>query len=748
MSSAIVPAINSKVYSGFSPTQIPGCELWLDGADASSLTLSGSNVTQWRDKSVRSNTITTSGTPTFSASNLGIGAVSFNGTNAYFVNTTLPITLTQYSLFFVCQQTSYVINNLGIVVLTNGTSVDYASSNTFIYASSNSASNIYLEMGSAGGFYRPTPYSLTPFSIYSDVTTGTSKSFHRNGNLLTTQTFTGLTSSVGFLIGGRKEQGTNTISRFFSGFIGEVLIFNTTLSTGQRQQIEGYLAHKWGLTTNLPVTHPFKRIPPVSRPFAPIDIPACQLWLDAADLSSITLSGSTVSQWNDKSGNARHATQPTTARQPTYSNNEVQFVGSSQNFMTLPNGSIWSPANSSVSIFIVMAPTSNYNVNVFLFQGTVSPAAGFGMYGNGTSFQDYLQDVGSTAWGSYVVGTTYMLGYFYTQNTNIFQSTNGTYALLRNQGAYSTALTNATIGAESPTQGRNFYSFSNFRELIIYNTTLTNAQRQQIEGYLAWKWGLNANIPSTHAFKLYPPLTTMFTPHEVATCAVWLDAADTTTIAGIPDVTSWTNKGTLGGTAGTPTDGTRVSGNIVNGLNYIAFSALSRLSINVNLNTQERSYFIVSRKAPPLNGNATFFSTSSSTAGYAFCGSGYVNTTTSDLQLGRVGSTRVAANIPTATMNTIYMASLINSATTSLNVLTLNGTPQTLKTSLNASGYLAGGVYTISRSTHGAVDIMEIIIYHGYLNPSQRQRVEGYLAWKWRLLNTLPATHPYYKFRP
>jgi hypothetical protein len=37
--------------------------------------------------------------------------------------------------------------------------------------------------------------------------------------------------------------------------------FDTTLTTSQRQQVEGYLAQKWGLTGSLPSSHPFKKIP-------------------------------------------------------------------------------------------------------------------------------------------------------------------------------------------------------------------------------------------------------------------------------------------------------------------------------------------------------------------------------------------------------------------------------------------------------------------------------------------------------
>ena len=43
------------------------------------------------------------------------------------------------------------------------------------------------------------------------------------------------------------------------------------------------------------------------------------------------------------------------------------------------------------------------------------------------------------------------------------------------------------------------------QELIIYSTTLSITQRQQVEGYLAWKWTLQSSLPTTHPYKLFPP---------------------------------------------------------------------------------------------------------------------------------------------------------------------------------------------------------------------------------------------------
>ena len=48
----------------------------------------------------------------------------------------------------------------------------------------------------------------------------------------------------------------------FNGYIQEILIYDTPLTTTQRQNVEGYLAWKWGLVANLPGNHPFKKWPP------------------------------------------------------------------------------------------------------------------------------------------------------------------------------------------------------------------------------------------------------------------------------------------------------------------------------------------------------------------------------------------------------------------------------------------------------------------------------------------------------
>jgi hypothetical protein len=44
--------------------------------------------------------------------------------------------------------------------------------------------------------------------------------------------------------------------------IAEIIIANAAIQTSVRQKIEGYVAHKWGLTANLPAGHPYKTVGP------------------------------------------------------------------------------------------------------------------------------------------------------------------------------------------------------------------------------------------------------------------------------------------------------------------------------------------------------------------------------------------------------------------------------------------------------------------------------------------------------
>ena len=50
--------------------------------------------------------------------------------------------------------------------------------------------------------------------------------------------------------------------RYYQGVVYEILIYNTDLTQEKREKVEGYLAHKWGLSMNLPNGHLYKSTEP------------------------------------------------------------------------------------------------------------------------------------------------------------------------------------------------------------------------------------------------------------------------------------------------------------------------------------------------------------------------------------------------------------------------------------------------------------------------------------------------------
>jgi hypothetical protein len=62
-------------------------------------------------------------------------------------------------------------------------------------------------------------------------------------------------------------------SQSWNGYIGDIIIYSSALSTEQRQKVEGFLAWKWSLTRLFPSTHPHRLYPPSQDSFVQITPP-------------------------------------------------------------------------------------------------------------------------------------------------------------------------------------------------------------------------------------------------------------------------------------------------------------------------------------------------------------------------------------------------------------------------------------------------------------------------------------------
>ncbi|MFM6606057.1 MAG: hypothetical protein ACKPH3_18615 [Dolichospermum sp.] len=239
------------------------------------------------------------------------------------------------------------------------------------------------------------------------------------------------------------------------------------------------------------------------------------LWLDAADASTITLNGSTVSQWNDKSGNGRNAIQATAANQPTYSveifNNKpglsfdgvndflvatyssINFVGCS--IFIIGNLNSSSGANTGVI-------TLNDGVNLdFQTNGIIGWASGNS--NNLPSGADSRYNNGSIGVSNAVLAMNTNYLYSFISNSGI--RINGTLAFSGDNGSVTIPNTQLGVGCRLSPNGSNF-SRCIVSEVVVINSIVSTINRQLIEGYLAWKWELTANLANNHPFKFNPPL--------------------------------------------------------------------------------------------------------------------------------------------------------------------------------------------------------------------------------------------------
>ena len=88
-----------------------------------------------------------------------------------------------------------------------------------------------------------------------------------NGNKSNTNIVNGgvaniATDAIGYTLGAIRTAATASLTLTLNGNIYEVVAYLNEVSKTQRQNVEGYLAWKWGLVATLPANHPFKRWPP------------------------------------------------------------------------------------------------------------------------------------------------------------------------------------------------------------------------------------------------------------------------------------------------------------------------------------------------------------------------------------------------------------------------------------------------------------------------------------------------------
>jgi len=94
------------------------------------------------------------------------------------------------------------------------------------------------------------------------------------------------------------------------------------------------------------------------------------------------------------------------------------------------------------------------------------------------------------------------------QDANIFSGPYNGNGILTNQTSTVKPVIGGAYQSNSWNQGDHFSDFFRGRigEIIwINDSVVTTDTRQKIQGYLAWKWGTEGNLPVGHPYKDNPP---------------------------------------------------------------------------------------------------------------------------------------------------------------------------------------------------------------------------------------------------
>jgi len=281
---------------------------------------------------------------------------------------------------------------------------------------------------------------------------------------------------------------------YMVGEIGEVRIYNFPLTQAQvsADYLESYNTFM----------------------FNPTRITSNQLWLDAADINSIGLvSGNYVNQMNDKSGNGVNYVQANAAYQPKY---EIDPATGLHGLNMNGSGLYPSPSNTAYTF----APTSEWTI--MTAHRYKSPSGtlwrGYDNYmflrfidgnpqiiiGGGEAFPSGTYQ---TLSGISCVTDTAGAGYKLFMNGSLLTAQNawapmdGTSMGL-DIGCYNGSPTNPVY----ETMDGYIYEF------IVFTSALSTIERQVMEGYLAWKWGLHGNLPNDHPYYSSPPQVDALSP--------------------------------------------------------------------------------------------------------------------------------------------------------------------------------------------------------------------------------------------
>jgi hypothetical protein len=454
-SSVLLPPVTSNLYSFY------------DASVTSSMTISGSNVTQWRDISgngVNLESLTAS-QPTYSSTGFNSKpGISFNGTNQGFSTIASNISFSSPGL------TVFMIGKFEtttVGILAEHT-VD-ANSGSF-YLNAGSGNSIRYVNGQTSSSLNAidvkntwaSDQELGSISYRYDGTNAGHK-IRKNGTTFSTErTDAQGTGDPGFAstTGKIYYMSRANTGIFAKGSVAEIIVYKRALSDSEITQLENYAYNKWGFAATTNVSS------------------GLILHYDMGRTNSFNGSGST---WTDLSSNARNLNLVNSPTFDTANGGIIKFNGSNNSAESTSMSGLLSGSSAATVQVWYRSTAQDDNAMVWDFCNTNGSRDLFSMrqnWGGGqtTGYNGTGSLFGTATFGSSVTGV--WKNYAFVRRNNILYAY--VDGVLNNTGSTMTdaigTINKLIIGQDNI--GTNFIN-GDYGNFLVYNRGLTDAEVAQ-----------------------------------------------------------------------------------------------------------------------------------------------------------------------------------------------------------------------------------------------------------------------------
>lgn len=253
----------------FDPRTIPGLVSWHDASDSATITV-GTGVSSWADKSGKGYTLSqstgnnqpTTGTRTIGGRN----ALDFDGSNdglsgGFSLDFTTP---KEFTVFAVSATDTTAAGYQPLVSVERTNATDYTSG--FVIARRTTRPEIAIgdgrtsdspaQQGTLIRRFNDDTTSAVVYAAYASASANTT-GFWKNGSVQALATWYGTLAASSFLssgsgdhrltVGAGSSASADSLTEWFDGIVGEVLVYKSALSASQLSAVTRYLGKKWGI---------------------------------------------------------------------------------------------------------------------------------------------------------------------------------------------------------------------------------------------------------------------------------------------------------------------------------------------------------------------------------------------------------------------------------------------------------------------------------------------------------------------